>query len=114
MKGHMTDKIRVQHILDAIAEVENYLAGVSYEAYLATSEKRFATVKQVEIIGEACNHISPALKQIHPEIEWRSINGFRNISIHEYFGVNFQIVWEIAQNDLPLLKQAFSKILSGF
>lgn len=45
MKGPITDKIRIQHILDAIAEVEKYLSGVSYEDYLSNSEKRFATVK---------------------------------------------------------------------
>jgi uncharacterized protein with HEPN domain len=112
MKGQITDKIRLQHILDAITEIENYLASVSFDEFLALSEKRYATIKQIEIIGEACNHISPALKQTHPEIEWQAINGFRNISIHEYFSVNFHIVWEIAQNDLPLLKQSFRKILS--
>lgn len=54
MKGQLTDKIRVQHILDAIAETEKYLAGISFEDFLLSSEKRFATVKQIEIIGEAC------------------------------------------------------------
>lgn len=112
MKGSITDKIRIRHILDAIAEVDNYLSGVSYNEYLANSEKRFATVKQIEIIGEACNHISAEIKLAHPEIEWKAIAGFRNISIHEYFGVNFQIVWEIAKNDLLVLKQQFSNILS--
>jgi len=73
MKGQVTDKIRIQHILDAICEVEKYLAGVSYEAYLANSEKRFATVKQIEIVGEACNHISNELKLAHSEIEWKPI-----------------------------------------
>jgi uncharacterized protein with HEPN domain len=111
MKGQITDKIRIQHSLDAIAEVEKYLMDVSYENYLANSEKRFATVKQIEIVGEACNHLSPELKQSHPEVEWKPITGFRNISIHEYFGVNFHIVWEIAKNDLPVLKQQFSNIL---
>lgn len=48
----------------------------------------------------------------HSEIEWKPITGFRNISIHEYFGVNFHLVWEIAKNDLPVLKQQFSKILN--
>ena len=65
MKGQLTDKIRIQHILDAITEVEKYLSGVSYEEFLVNSEKRFATVKQIEIIGEACNHITPELKQNH-------------------------------------------------
>ena len=111
MKGQMTDKIRVQHILEAIAEIEIYLTGVSFETFIANSEKRFATIKQIEIIGEACNHITDGVKLTYPEIEWNSINGFRNISIHEYFGVNFHIVWEIANNDLPVLKEKFSEIL---
>jgi len=55
MKGPTSDKIRLKHILDAISEVEMYLNGVTYEEYLASSEKRFATIKQIEIIGEACN-----------------------------------------------------------
>ena len=54
MKGQMTDKIRVHHILDAISEIENYLSDVTYEIFLSSSEKRFATIKQIEIIGEAC------------------------------------------------------------
>jgi uncharacterized protein with HEPN domain len=111
MKGQMTDKIRIQHILDAIAETEKYLAGISFESFLSNSEKRFATIKQIEIIGEACNHITQKIKQEHPEIQWNSINGFRNISVHEYFGVNFHIVWEIAKNDLPVLKARFIEIL---
>lgn len=52
MKGQMSDKIRVQHILDAIAEVEKYLNGISIDGFLANSEKRFATIKQIEIIGK--------------------------------------------------------------
>ncbi|MFI5133144.1 MAG: DUF86 domain-containing protein [Chitinophagales bacterium] len=109
----MTDKIRVAHILDAISEVEKYLSGVSFDTFLANSEKRFATIKQIEIIGEACNQITDVFKKAHPEIEWKPIRGFRNISIHEYFGVNFYLVWEITQIDLPVLKQQFSKVLSG-
>jgi uncharacterized protein with HEPN domain len=70
MKGTMTDKLRVLHILDAIAEVENYLTGVSFESFLANSEKRFATIKQIEIVGEACSQISDKLKLKHSEIEW--------------------------------------------
>ncbi len=61
MKGTMTDKLRVRHILDAITEVENYLTGVSFENFLANSEKRFATIKQIEIVGEACSQMSDKL-----------------------------------------------------
>lgn len=113
MKQPLSDELRVRHVLDAVAEIESYLQNVSLEDFLANSEKRFATIKQLEIIGEACNRISPAIKDKHPEIEWNNIIGFRNISIHEYFGVNFQIVWQIAQNDLPALKTQFMAALDG-
>ena len=103
----MTDKVRIAHVLDAIREVETYLDGVFYDDFLANSEKRYATIKQIEIIGEACARISDVFKLEHPDIEWKPINGFRNISIHEYFGVDIQIVWEIAKNDLPTLKRQF-------
>lgn len=82
MKEQLTDSVRVRHILDAIREVENYLADVTYQDFQSNSEKRFATIKQIEIIGEACNHITADLKLLHTEIAWRSINGFRNISVH--------------------------------
>lgn len=111
MSAGLSDRVRILHILDAIAEVEGYLKDVSKDQFLASSEKRFATTKQIEIIGEACNRITDSFKLAHPEIEWRSINGFRNISIHEYFGVNFQVVWEIAAHDLPVLKQQFIPVL---
>lgn len=114
MKGTITEKARVLHILDAIDEIANYLNEVSYEDFIVNSEKRFATIKQIEIIGEACNQLSDTFKNLHPEIEWKSIRGFRNISIHEYFGVNFQIVWEIAQNDLPVLKKKFAAVRENF
>ena len=113
MKEVLTDKIRVQHILDAINEVGKYLHGVSPEEFFDNSEKRFATIKQIEIIGEACNQITPAFKEAHPEILWKPIRGFRNISIHEYFGIDFKLVWEIATVDLPVLKGQFLKTLEG-
>jgi uncharacterized protein with HEPN domain len=113
MKKALTDGIRIAHALDAILEVERYIDGVSYDAFAANSEKKFATIKQIEIIGEACNRISKSFKDKHPEISWKEINGFRNISIHEYFGVDYQIVWEIALHDLPILKKQLSLALEG-
>lgn len=114
MKGLITDKTRVLHILEAISEIEKYLIGVSYEGFLANSEKRFATIKQIEIIGEACNALTTEFKNARPEINWKPIKGFRNISIHEYFAVNFHIVWEISKNDLPVLKEQFNNALLSF
>jgi uncharacterized protein with HEPN domain len=113
MRGRLGDKVRLQHILDAIGEIELYLDGVSQDQFLASSEKRFATIKQIEIIGEACNALSDELKTQYSAIPWKAIIGFRNISIHEYFGINLQLVWEIAKNDLPELKKNMVTILAG-
>lgn len=111
MKGQLTNKTRILHILEAIKEIETYLDGVSFEEFMDKSEKRFATIKQIEIIGEACNSLTAEFKDAHTEIAWKPIRGFRNISIHEYFSVNFHLVWEIAQNDLPVLKEQFQETL---
>jgi len=113
MKGRLGDKIRLQHILDAINEIELYLEDISYEQFLENSEKRFATIKQIEIIGEACNALTDELKSAHPLVPWKPIKGFRNISIHEYFGVDIQLVWEIAKNNLPDLKEKMRAILAA-
>lgn len=113
MKGKLGDKVRLQHIMDAIHEIEIYLEGISYEQFLENSEKRFATIKQIEIIGEACNALTDELKAEYPLIPWKPIISFRNISIHEYFGVNLRLVWEIAKNDVPELKDEMQRILAG-
>ena|SRR5690606_18882645 len=110
MNGNQKDSIRINHKLQAINEVEKYVDEVSYDQFYSNSEKKFAALKQIEIIGEACGHLSMELKSVHPQIDWRVINGSRNISVHEYFGIDFKIVWEIIQNDLPVLKRNFSKI----
>lgn len=113
MKGNLGDRVRLHHILDAISEVDRYLQNVSFEQFLANSEKRFATIKQIEIIGEACNALTSELREVNPQVQWRQIIGFRNFSIHEYFGVDNQIVWEIAKNDLSELKDQMANILES-
>ncbi|MFB5945356.1 HepT-like ribonuclease domain-containing protein [Albibacterium profundi] len=113
MKSELGDKVRLLHILDAINSVERYILHVFYNEFLENSEKRFATVKQIEIIGEACNALSEKLKTEHSDIPWKAIKGFRNVSIHEYFGVDFHVVWEIATHDLPDLKVKIQGILEN-
>jgi len=110
MKGSLGNNVRLMHVLDAIAEIETYLNNCSYDDFLQNSEKRFATIKQIEIIGEACNALTLDLKLAYNIVPWKAIVGFRNISIHEYFGVNLQLVWEIAKNDLPDLKERIQSI----
>ena len=65
---------------------------------------RFASIKQIEIIGEAAKNLSDETKQNYPTIEWREISGLRNILVHEYFGVDIDLIWQIIQTDIPNLK----------
>jgi len=105
MRGKLGNKARLQHILDAIIEVENYLLNTNFSGFIENSMMKFACIKQLEIIGEASNYISEEIKSKFSTIEWAQIVGMRNIFVHEYFGVDSKIVWEIIKDDLPDLKE---------
>lgn len=70
-----------------------------------------AVVRSLEIIGEASSKISDEFKRNHPEISWREMKGTRNKLIHEYFGVDYEIVWDIIKNELPDLKDQIESLL---
>ena len=71
---------------------------------------RFASIKQIEIIGEAANSINPETKALFAEIQWGQIIGMRHILVHEYFGVDDNLVWQVITQDIPNLKMAVAKI----
>lgn len=74
---------------------------------------RFASIKQIEIIGEAANQITVETKDKFSEIEWKQIVGLRNILVHEYFGVDNSLIWQIVITDIPLLKERIIEILKA-
>jgi len=111
MQDNTGDRARVLHVLDAIEEIEFYNLDIDFEKFRKTSIIRFASIKQIEIIGEAANYLSQSVKDGNQDIPWRKIIGLRNILIHEYFGVDAKIVWDIIQVDLPLLKIKIQKVL---
>lgn len=111
MRSKSGDKARLQHILDAILEIENYLTGSDFSTFLVNSMMRFACIKQMEIIGEASAHISEEIKAKFTDIEWSQIQGMRNVFVHEYFGIDSSLAWEIIKNDLPELKEKVIEIL---
>ena len=113
MRSKLGDKVRLQHILDSIQEIESYLVDVDFEDFIENSMMRFACIKQMEIIGEATNHVTEEVKAEFSEVEWGQIIGMRNIFVHEYFGVDTNLVWEIIKRDIPILKIRISDILQS-
>lgn len=112
MKNRLSEKIRLRHILDAIGEVQKYVKKIDYDSFAENSMMIYACVKQLEIIGEAASHVSGKTRKQFPQIEWKEIIGLRNILVHEYFGVDKKIVWDIIKDNLPNLKQDIKKMLS--
>ncbi len=114
MKGKIGDKQRLLHMLESIKEIENYTTDVNYEAFMENSMLRFASIKQIEIIGEAANYITAETKMNFTEIQWRQIVGLRHILVHEYFGIDVNLIWQIIADDLPKLKEGILSAISTF
>ena len=112
MKGKQGDKQRIQHMLDAIAEIEHYTFQTNFPAFIENSMMRFACIKQMEIIGEAANYVSAETIDAFPDIPWRQIIGLRHILVHEYFGVDNNLIWQIISKDLPSLKLGLQNVLA--
>jgi uncharacterized protein with HEPN domain len=111
MRSSLGDKIRLQHIYDAISEIESYVQESSYDSFQNSSMMQYACVKQLEIIGEAANHLTPHFKKLYSEIQWREIIDLRNLLIHEYFGIDTKIVWDIIKTDIISLKSQIKDII---
>ena len=97
------DKVRVRHILDAAAEAVELARGKSRGDLDKDRMLNLSLVRLLEIIGEAAKGVSQDFQNTHPELPWRSMTGLRNRLIHGYFDVNFDIVWQTIQEDLPIL-----------
>jgi len=105
------DKAYLQHMLDAISDIEKFVENVTQDAFFKNKEKQYAVLRALEIIGQATKNLSKGLKGKHHEVPWRDIAGMRDKLIHEYFGVNLELVWETIRNNLPELKKQIDRIL---
>ena len=105
------DRFYLLHVRDAIEDVLTY-ASPGREAFFADRLRQDAVIRKVEVIGEAVKGISEATRVRCPDIPWRRIAGMRDKMIHEYFGVNLELVWAVVERDLPALKRAVDALLN--
>jgi uncharacterized protein with HEPN domain len=112
MKDEVGNKARINHIIEAIENIEIITDGIELEDFLTNLEKKLAVERLLEIIGEASNHISEYILY-NPEIAtpWRKIIATRNLIAHDYFRINYKIIYQIAREEIIPLKIDIQTIL---
>lgn len=106
------ETVYLRHVGDAIGRIERYTAG-GPDGFLGDPMVQDAVIRNLEVIGEAVGHLSQDFRRRHPETPWRSITALRNVLVHEYFGVDLDIVWGVVEKRLPVLKGQVQKLLGG-
>lgn len=110
MKTKRKPDLYVGDIIDAIKKIEKYTKDFNFNNFSQDEKTTDAVIRNFEIIGEASKNISQETKKKYAQIPWTSMTGIRDKLVHEYFGVNFEVLWKTIKEDLPDLKEKISKI----
>jgi uncharacterized protein with HEPN domain len=105
------DRVYLQHIRDALEDITAY-CGSDHDAFVNDRMRQDATLRKLEVIGQAVKNLSEPTKSRQPEIPWKQVAGMRDKVIHDYFGVNLEIVWAVVQKELPKLRVAIASLPS--
>ena len=105
------DQLYLIHIMECLQRVEDYTRDYNLDRFIDSHLIQDAVIRNLQVMAESTQRLSEALKEAHPEVDWYKIAGFRNILVHDYLGVDLDIVWQVIVKDLPGLKQAISSLL---
>jgi uncharacterized protein with HEPN domain len=105
------DALYFGHMLDSARKAYSKISGINRAAYDADETLKLALAHLIQIIGEAAQHVSKESYAAHPEIPWHEITGMRHKIVHDYMGVNYNIIWQVVTQDLPILIAALEKIV---
>ncbi|MCX5810105.1 MAG: DUF86 domain-containing protein [Proteobacteria bacterium] len=103
----------LEDILNAIEKIERYTKNLTLEKLCENDMAIDAIVRNLEIIGEASKNVPEKVKSKYPFVEWKEAIGFRNVLIHDYFGIDLESVWDTIKNNLPSLKNNIMKALQS-
>lgn len=107
------DKLLLEDILEASFKILVYTENMSFDSFFNDEKTKDAVARNFEIIGEASNRLSESVKEQNQNIDWIRLRGFRNRIVHDYFGIDFTIVWSIIENNLEELNEKVKQILSN-
>lgn len=103
----------LQDIIDSITKIQSYVSGHTFESFLDDSKTIDAVIRNFEVIGEAANRLPDEFKDKNEQINWFRIRGFRNRIVHDYMGIDYQIVWIIIVEYLEQLKRDIQTIIAN-
>jgi uncharacterized protein with HEPN domain len=104
----------IDDIADSMEKAMRFLEHMNFDEFTKDEKTIFAVVRALEIIGEAVKHIPAPIRRKYPEIPWREMAGMRDKVIHEYFGVDLKIIWNVVKERIPVLKPIFEKIRKDY
>ena len=105
------ERLYLLDIVEAAGNVALHMAGLDREGFLGNVTARAAVLHELTVIGEGAARLSEDFRTRHPGVPWAKIVGFRNFVVHEYFGLDWQIVWHTATDLVPVLRRQVSTIL---
>ncbi|OGO39001.1 MAG: hypothetical protein A2Z03_00760 [Chloroflexi bacterium RBG_16_56_8] len=101
----------LRHILDETIFIQDQAKGLTKERLLQDAMAKRGFVRSIEIIGEAAKQVPPDFRQKYTQVDWRAIAGMRDRLVHDYFGIDYDIVWDVIVNKVPALKQEIERII---
>lgn len=106
-------RLHLEDILEAVEKIQRYVKGLTYDTFVKKDMTVDAVIRNLEIIGEAAKNLPQDIKEKYPDIPWKRMIGLRNIAVHEYFGVDLSIIWEIVTRNLPETKARIVEVLES-
>ena len=105
-------RVYLDDILASARKTQEYASGLTPDELAADVKTLDAVLYNLQVIGEAAKNVPQDVREKYPDVEWQKMAGLRNILVHEYFGIDVEIIWDVVRNKVPQLRQQVEQILS--